>query len=290
MKIHLLPVPERLRPSTQPFRYPRHNQDYGVEQDFYDYLAANRPLLTDDPREADWHYLPVFWTRWHLNHDYGKHGQEELQQAVSGILQDDAKTFTICQYDDGPMADLGRTVQFLASRKTGQGRDIPLLASPHRRPFWTPSKRYLASFVGRISTHPVRPRMAEALNGRRDVLIYDGDRGPGFFVRKTLGSYLALAPRGYGGSSFRFFEALQLGVVPILIGDLDTRPLKRSIDWDSCSFYVSDPAKLPSLIDSLDRERLVAMGQHGAEVYRERLAFGKWCRFVLDELEKDQMS
>jgi len=286
MKIHVLPVPQVLRPSAQPFCYPKHNQDYGVEQDFFEYVVGSPRLLTDDPHEANWHYLPVFWTRWHLNRDYAKHGREELQEAVDRVMQDDGKTFTICQYDDGPLTDVGRAIQFLASRQTPEGRDVPLLSSPHKKPFWNPRKKYLASFVGRVSTHPVRARMAEALHGLSNVFIFDGDRGPRFFVRRTMASYLALAPRGYGGSSFRFFEALQLGVVPLLIGELDTRPFKRFIDWELCSFYTSDPENLAAFMDTLDPDRLIDMGRRGAEMYRDCLAFGKWCGFVLRELEQ----
>lgn len=286
MKVHVLPVPKVLRPGAQPFRYPKHNQDFGIEQDFFEYILGSPHLLTDDPDEASWHYLPVFWTRWHLNHDYAKHGREELQEAVDRVMRDDSKTFTICQYDDGPLTDVGRTVQFLASRKTPEGRDVPLLSSPHKKLFWNPRKKYLASFVGRVSTHPVRARMTEALRKQSNVFIFDGDRGPRFFVRRTMASYLALAPRGYGGSSFRFFEALQLGVVPLLIGDLDTRPFKRFIDWASCSFYVSDPEKLHAFINTLYPDRLIDMGRCGAEMYRNCLTFGKWCGFVLRELEQ----
>lgn len=286
MKIHVLPVPDVFRPGRQPFRYPKHNRDFGVEQDFFEYLLQRPHLLTDDPDEAQWHYLPVFWTRWHLNHDYGKHGREELQKAMDRVMRDDKKTFTICQYTDGPLVEIGRATQFLASRKTSEGRDVPLLSSPHRKPLWTPRKKYIASFVGRISTHPVRSRMADALRQSSNVLVFDGDRGTRFFVRTTLASYLALAPRGYGGSSFRFFEALQLGVAPVLIGDLDTRPFKDFIDWGAISFYVSEPEKLPNLLSSLDREQVVQMGQHGAKIYQDHLAFGRWGELALRELEQ----
>lgn len=284
MKIHVLRVGEAFRPGSQPFRYPRHNPDYGVEQDCFEYLERNPALLTADPAAADWHYLPIFWTRWHLNHDYGKTGLEELQREVDRVVLRDERTVTVCQYDDGPLARLGQTVQFLASRATDFGRDGPLLSAPHRRPLIPVWKRHQASFVGRLGTHPIRQRMADVLAGRNDVSLIDGDRGTRFFVRQTLASRLVLAPRGYGGNSFRFYEALQLGVPPVLLGDLDTRPFKTQLPWDACSFFLSDPSELPDLLDRTPADRLRLMGEFGSRLFRERLAFGRWPELLIQEL------
>lgn len=285
MKIYLLPVAERLMPPAQPFCYPAHNKDYGIEQDFLKFLKDNPSLLASNPDSADWHYLPVFWTRWHLNHDYARSGLEDLQREVDRVILRDEKTVTVCQYDDGPIVNLGNAVQFLASRRGNSGFDIPLLSALHRLPFFAPGKTCRASFVGRLSTHPIRQLMADALRHRDDVVLIDGDRGPRFFVRQCLSSDLVLAPRGYGGSSFRFFEAMQFGVPPILLGDFDTRPFKGLIDWDSCSFYLSDTANLPGLLDQVTCQSLAQMGQQCSRIYREKLAFSKWGELVIREMQ-----
>jgi len=286
MKIHLLKVPAKLRPASQPFKYPAHNDDFGVEQDFFAYLERHPELLTDDPAEADWHYLPVYWTRWHLNHDYGKQGREELGRAIASAMLDDGRTFTICQYDEGPGVETGRTVTFLASRRTPDGLDIPLLSKPHRPPLLPRWKRWTASFAGRLTTHPIRQQMAEVLQGRRDVQILEGDRGGRFFAAQLASSRLALAPRGHGGSSFRFYEAMQLGVPPVLIGEPDTRPFPRFVDWGRISFYLETAGELPALLDATDRERLKAMGVESNRVFREQLDFGRWCGLAIRELEQ----
>lgn len=287
MKIYVLPVADILQPKSQPFRYPRHNADYGVEQDFLNYLTGNNLLITTNQKCADWHYLPVYWTRWHLNRDYGRHGVEQLQREVSAVVVDDAKTFTICQYDDGPKVNLGRTVVFLAARRGNVGIDVPVLCAPHHPWFIIePKKRYLASFVGRLSSHPIRTQMAQCLTGHPQVFLYDGEKSTRYFLRKMLESYTALCPRGYGGTSFRFFEAMQLGVAPFFIGEPDTRPFKKFIDWDQCSLYAREATFLHGYLESLDIERLVAMGHKAAQVYQEDLCFGKWCRYVIRELEE----
>jgi len=286
MKIYILPTKTLLQSPGQPFKYPAHNKDYGVEQDFYKYITEQNGLTTNDPKEADWHYLPVFWTRWHLNHDYGKNGVELLQEEVNKMIIDDKKTFTICQYDDGPLVDIGETTQFLAARKGKEGIDIPVLCSPHRYPFFTPRKKYLASFVGRLSTNNIRKLMAKELSKTKDVFIVDGNKGSSFFVKNTLRSYIALCPRGYGGSSFRLFESMQLRVVPLVIGDLDIRPFKKFIDWDTVSLYTNNVKNIEKIMFSNPLKKLVEMGDKAKDLYEKELAYGKWCKYVLLELEQ----
>ena len=284
MKIFLLPVKSKLQPSSQAFEYPSNNPDYGVEQDFLKYVSNNF-LLVNSPERADWHYLPVFWTRWHLNHDYGKSGLKELRLEVNKAMINPKKTFTICQYDDGPLVNIKSATVFLSSRKTGSGIDIPLLRNKLKTPLIKPRKKYMASFVGRLDTHPIRKKMANALSSSDNVLISDGDSGQKFFVDKTLQSYIALCPRGYGGSSFRFFEAMQLGVVPVLIGDKDTRPFKKFIDWDGISFFLEKTDQLPALLEGLDKKPLIRMGKLARTTYIHSLSYGKWGNYVIKELE-----
>lgn len=304
MKIYILPVDKKFQPEKQANIYPPHNDDFGVEQDFYKYLLNNKDLLTDNKDEADWHYLPVYWTRWHVNHGYGKEGLGELQKETDKILINSKKTFTICQYDDGPMVDLKGATIFLSSRKVTEGIDIPLLSNVHKSSEGL-NKKYLTSFIGNIGSHSIRPKMADALKNIEGVYIFDSHKKRNFlsqklmqiyfsflfgnrtkfFIQKTLQSYVSLCPRGYGGSSFRFFEAMQLGVVPFLVGDIDTRPFKSFIDWDKISFYTNDPKNIVDIIHSVDENKLIEMGKEAKKVYEEKLAYQKWCPLVFEELK-----
>jgi hypothetical protein len=288
MKIYIIPIEEKFKPKKQKFKYPVHNKDYGVEQDFYKYMLGNNEILTNNPSEADWHYLPIFWTRWHLNHNYGREGCEELQNEAKMKIINEVKTFTICQYDDGPIINIGKTIQFLASRKSEDGIDIPLLSSPHHLPFFSYSKKYIASFIGRTSTHEIRKKMVTGIGINKNILISDGDFGSNYFVRKILRSYISLCPRGYGGSSFRLFESMQLGVVPFLIGEPDTRPFKKFIDWDMISLYTKDTDKIKEIILSKNKEELIIMGKKAKEIYNNNLSWQKWCKYVIKELEQIQ--
>lgn len=285
MKIYILPVEDLLQPKQQSFLYPKHNSDYGVEQDFEVYLKNNSNLITENIADADWHYLPIFWTRWHLQHDYGRLGLDLLQNKVNNAIINSNKTFTICQYDDGPKVNLGHTVEFLASRKGAAGVDIPLLCDPHHSSFIM-RRPFLASFVGRLNTHPIRLKMNEALGDQNDIYISEDDLPTDEYVNLIAKSYVALAPRGYGGSSFRFFEAMQLGVAPALFGEVDTRPFKQFIQWDKFSFFSKCPHDFLEQLQGFSRSELKKMGKIAKQVYINELAYQKWPKLVLAELEK----
>jgi len=293
MKIYILDVQEKLQPSSQRFRYPGHNKDYGVEQDFLVWLKRNPGLLTNNPEEANWHYLPIFWTRWHINHDFAKNGVQELQTIVNDIIIDDSKTFTITQYDDGPVIDIGQSIQFLSSRNNETGIDIPLLCSKDKSPFIIRTKKYLASFNGNFETHAIRKEMLKTFSNNSDVVI-SGNTPRNFikrilygkpFIDNILRSYIGLAPRGYGGSSFRFYEIMQLGIAPCLIGEHDVRPFKKFIDWDKISYYVKTVAELEHLLINLNKEDALVKGRLAKRFYKQELKYQSWCKYVIQELK-----
>ncbi len=287
LKVYIVPVPSKLQPARTPLIYPRHNRDYSVEQDFFQFLQSHPQYIARSRQEADWHYLPIFWSRWHIARDYGQIGREELQQAVDSCLGTHERTFTICAYASGPLVELGKTTIFQASRRDDKGIDVPLISWPHRRPLFAPAKKYTASFVGRVSTHPIRQAMFDALKDRSDIFLYEGeDKDSAAYVRTLLEARVALCPRGYGGSSYRLYEALELSIVPFLIGDLDTRPFKRFIDWDAISLFAASTEGLSERLDVRQSAVWQAMGRRAAQVYQQSLRYQKWCSFVFNELEQ----
>jgi len=135
-----------------------------------------------------------------------------------------------------------------------------------------------------MQTDGTRIRMSEALEGRTDCRIEHTNLGPDEFAQNILRSYMALAPRGQGMQSYRFYEAMQLGTVPLYLSDVDCRPFKKWIDWDSCSLYRDTTEGLGYYLDSLDKEKLLEMGHWASIVYRDELSYGQWCKYVIKEL------
>lgn len=300
MYIYVIPSADGFQDKTQSFVWPPRNrapgQDYGVEQDFFTWLLQSPHSV--GYYQADWAYCSIFWNRWYLGHN-DEDGHWGGTQAARAALQAEIDRqycgkpwFTIAEADLAalqPYLDLHGMIVFCASRRQRVwGIDIPLLAAPHPVPATPPDKRHLACFLGHMQTDGLRIRMGEALQGWPDCRIEHANHGPDEFAVAVLSSYIALAPRGQGAQSFRFYEAMQLGTVPLYLTDIDCRPFPMYIPWDECSFLHDNPATLPGFLDALsqDKERLLAMGQRAAQVYREDLAYGQWCRYVIRYLEE----
>jgi hypothetical protein len=295
IKVYILKVPEIVQPLKQSFAYPAHNKDYGIEQDFYIWLKKQKNILTDDPSKADWHYLPVYWTRWHINHNFAAKGEglTQLQEEVDKVMIDDAKTFTITQFDGGTLINTGTATIFTAARTINNGIDIPILCSPHRMPPVAVKKKYLGTFNGSFNTHPIRVEMEKRLKGNPEILI--GGTLPTRFYKRwfwaknynlnTMASYVALSPRGTSCNSFRFFEAMQFGVAPCLIGDVDVRPFKKFIPWDEISYYVAGVDELEYLLNNLDKTEALKKGKKARQYWKNELYYQKWCKYVIKELD-----
>jgi hypothetical protein len=295
MKVYILNTPALLNPQPSGFKYPTHNKDYGIEQDFLIWLKKQKKLITNSPSEADWHYLPVYWTRWHINHDFAQDGQGlvQLQAEIDKIIIDDTKTFTITQFDGGTLLNLGNTIEFTAARTTNKGIDIPILCSPHRKPPIPLKKEYIATFNGAFYTHPIRSEMKKKYEGDNEIVLGEGLPtrfykrwfwGKSFNIR-TMRSYVALSPRGTSCNSFRFFEAMQLGIAPCLIGDIDVRPFKKFIPWDEISYYVSTVDELDHLLKNLDKTVAIEKGKKAFQYWKNELYYQKWCKYVIMELD-----
>lgn len=281
----ILPVPYEAQPATAPFKYPRGNRDFGIEQDFLQFTA--RHGYASPTPATDYHYLPVFWTRWLLHHDYGRSGVEEFEALISPYIIDATKTFSVCQFDGGPPVSIPLGLWFLASREGAVGIDVPLLSWAIPQKFRHANRNvverpHFISFIGRVTTHTIRrdlPHVIAALNG-----LIDNDLSRNKYFKILASSVVTAAPRGFGGSSFRFFEAMAVGSIPVLISEIDTRPFPDFINWDDMSFFVSDASDIPDAVGQVSFERLQDMSRRAHWTYWNLLAPGAWPRLLFRHL------
>ena len=223
----------------------------------YEYLLAQQDAI-----QTDMVYLPVFWTNLqnHPGFATNKVKYQMLLDQVLSFLPSDTKYFTIVQHDDGPQLTLPpQTVVFGACTGTiplpliYEDTSCKLLTAPRMK------KSILASFVGTKTTHPLRGEMVRHLDGKQGIQCQGADvwkvnvvdQDAARFVEWTLRSKFCLAPRGYGRSSFRFFEAMQLDTIPVYIwDDMEWLPYKDVLDYSA--FSISIPQRdLPQLYDRL---------------------------------------
>lgn len=84
-------------------------------------------------------------------------------------------------------------------------------------------------------------------------------------------SKFILCPRGMGASSFRIFETLRSGRVPVIVSDEWTEP--SGPDWSRCSLRVreSEVSNIPAFLESQE-QNFEQMSVHAVETYIEWFA------------------
>ena len=78
---------------------------------------------------------------------------------------------------------------------------------------------------------------------------------------------------------------MQFGVAPLLLGDVDARPFKKFIDWDSISYFASTIDELDNILSKLDKKEALQKGRNAAMAFRNELYYQQWCKYVLKELD-----
>ena len=122
----------------------------------------------------------------------------------------------------------------------------------------------LFSFVGSACAHRIRARVMELRHPDAFLVDTDAEQGlrhgarpqvaePGFrerYLRSIVDSAFVLCPRGGGTSTFRLFETMMLGRVPVILSDQWVPP--DGPDWDVFSLRVreSDVRRIPTLLEA----------------------------------------
>ena len=123
-------------------------------------------------------------------------------------------------------------------------------------------KEFLFSFMGAARTHPIRKEVLSLESSNsflkdtsdKNLWELEADIKKDFekeFVSISSRSHFVLCPRGEGVNSYRLYEAMQMGIAPVIISD-DWVPMKGP-KWDDFSIRI--PEKNVSQIPYILREK-----------------------------------
>ncbi len=142
--------------------------------------------------------------------------------------------------------------------------------------------RYLGSFLGAFTSHPIRPRLAGLPKDRFWIedtteTLYALKRGNAEdrrdayysrYVDSMAQSAFALCPRGVCRGSIRLFEAMRIGRCPVILSDGWVYPAR--VDWSACSITVAekDIPKLPEILEA-HRRRAAELGRRAREEWEK---------------------
>jgi hypothetical protein len=221
-------------------------------------------------------FIPALWTNFQIEHWFNSKKDFMQQKLNDWIKQNPSENgyFTIVQYDDGCLLELPHNT--IVYGACSGNIPIPLIYEDRENRLQNKKiyksfdeKTILCSFIGSI-THSVRTNLINEFNDDSDfVLDYENHWTPNInldrqnkFINLTCNSKFALAPRGYGRSSFRFFEILKLGTIPIYIwDDIEWLPYKDVINYNkfSISVNINDICNIKNLILQIDENKYQEM-------------------------------
>ena len=275
---YLINVFSEFRPIPKYPTYPPYHEGLYLEDYFFD-------EFTKSNIQTDRYYIPVFWTTCYIeNYCSG------LQQKLD-TLDPNLKYFTVAQHDDAIRERLPKdTISFNAGGNGGC-IPIPLVCSPIKvKPKL--EKDIFCSFVGSI-THPIRNMMYQTLINNPKYVISTrnwtssvSENDFNNFINITSRSIFCLCPRGYGRSSFRLYEAMQLGSIPVFIYDHKWCPFEDEIDWtEFCVLIdVNNIQNIDKILSSYTLDRIKQIQDNLYNYWINNFTMESICQKVINKI------
>lgn len=230
--------------------YPPFKSGLYLEEFFFNTIQNEVPSLNRT-------YIPVKWTNFQIE-GWFQHRKNEMQNLLDEWVNNNPSVngyFTIVQHDDGPLLTLPKNTIIYGA--CSGNIPIPLIYEDKNNTLNSykkisfNEKSILCSFVGNITSNGVMPNVRQCVFNKFNdntnfKMINSGGWTPSvnqslqdLFINTTIISKFALAPRGYGRSSFRFFECFQLGTIPIYIwNDINWGPFQNIINYNKLCIVI----------------------------------------------------
>ena len=257
--------------------YPPYAEGAYIEEYFATRFYSERPKI-------DRQLINVFWTPYYLANKINRNtiSEDEPLQHYLNSLTNFEKYFLVCQHDDAPLHKLPNDTLVFSAGGMYDGDNvipIPLICSKipnHLIPIRNKQDLF-CSFVG-SHNQPIRHELINAIKGKPDTYVWSDNWNPNVsednlnrFLMITSDSEFCLCPRGYGKTSFRLYEAMQLGSIPVYISDDFYLPWSDELDWSDFAVLIKRE-QIPDLYDilkSISEDKKDSMRQNIKHIYSD---------------------
>jgi len=276
--------------------YPPYHEGPYLERYFIDFYIKRRSAFDS----TGYNFLPVCWTDIYLQ----RGDLIPVLQNTLDNLDPSLKYFTVSQHDDAPYQKLPpNTLNFSAGGNQPNTIPIPLICSPvkYHAP---PVKDIFCSFVGSITqplpgwgqiSYNLRIKMLNTLTKDSKYVLKPkhwspdiGKEQQDLFLQITGRSKFALCPRGYGATSFRLYEAMQLGSVPVYIYYKQPHlPFSDRLDWSKIAILVEQDNidNIDQILLNIDDIKYNEMQDYIKEIYPNYFTFNGMSESILQTLQ-----
>ncbi|KAK9172118.1 Exostosin family protein [Cryptosporidium meleagridis] len=228
-------------------------------------------------------YIPIFWTSIHRNKvelDLKKEWKKEAQNVLNS-LKNETVYFTVLQDAEGfkksklKFISMSNLIVFNAGGATTGFKQVPIpLIKGELQYEGLEAKKDIWVSSTIVKRHfPVRKKLFETFsyynmtdemldqitsfnaseNGTKQFIHYQGDNFKQVIQRSTF----HLCPRGFGRTSFRLYESVQLGTIPIYIwDDVNWIPYGNLMERLGIVIHISQIEDLFDILNSLSKDEL----------------------------------
>jgi hypothetical protein len=257
-------TPNTFRPQPNYPVYPPYHVGLYLEDYFIDFW---KNVTVDTDRE----FIAISWTSY-----YNNGCDRNILQTYLNGLNKSKKYFVVSQHDDAPYEQLPPdTLVFSAGgNATHHNKIIPIPLICSQMPLIEPkTKDIFCSFVG-SNTHRIRTKLYDKYKntfyfnqGSWQSRISSDKLNN--FIEITNRSKFSLAPRGYGPTSFRLYEIMQLNSVPVYVSDKHYLPWEDDINWKDISVLISENEinDLGDILNDISEEKYNFMLENINKIY-----------------------
>jgi len=211
----------------------------------------------EETPELNHTYIPIQWTNYFIKNNYG-HNIDSLKSYIPNALNKDSKYFTVVQFAGGTLVELPNNIFFSMGgmfntqiSSSSKIVKLPLVYETSKKNNidlfkYKKNKKYLASFVGR-PTHEIRLKLENLYSSNNNFYIknidadkYTDKKNIKLFKSLLNNSYFSICPRGYGPTSYRLYESILSGVVPVYVSDEFFLPYQEFLNWSEFSVLINN--------------------------------------------------
>lgn len=259
-----------LRPKAIYPIYPSYHRGPYLEEYFYQEFQK----LTIKPERK---YIDIFWTNIYCNRDYVRSDKIDIQKELDDLNPNDSY-FTIVQHDLSVQERLPKDTLIFDAGGLAKGDNIipiPLICSEIQTSI-NNDKLFFGSFVGSM-TSPIREKLYNTIKGNSQYIFLMKNWTNSVpmdqidtFMSVTNKSKFSFAPRGFGSTSFRLYEILQLNSVPVYVSDYHHLPWKDEIDWNDFCVIINenDIINVDDILHSISDLQYEKMLVCGKEIWK----------------------
>jgi len=220
-------------------------------------------FIEENPEGIKRKLLPIAWSAYYKAYKNDSIRMAELQRLIYSLDRNE-KYFTICNYTDGILSDISMIdiVVYAGAKYKPEYFPIPLIHDSQDILIEGSAKSKLFSFIG-SNTNDIRVKLKDQ---------YPDDVKLGFdrqeFIKQINTSTFTLCPRGKSENTFRIFEALMCGSIPVYISDVFVEPF--NIPFESYGVKLT-PENINLISDIFKSEAITqsakALAENNKDIY-----------------------